>query len=129
MPGQKKTKYLIGFLIIAGVLTYLLSTSFQSSLQYYVTVSELHQDMARYKDKVLKVAGTAEAISKEGATYQFLVHEGGEILRVSYKGFVPDTFHEGSEVVVTGSLNSDSSFEATEILAKCASKYEAKIQP
>ncbi len=49
-------------------------------------------------------------------------------MNTSYKGFVPDTFKEGSDVVVTGSFDDKGSFVATEILAKCASKYEAKLE-
>ncbi len=126
---MKQKKYLIGFLIIAGALIYLLLTTFRSSLQYYVTASELKARTSFYQDKIVKVAGRASGIKKqEGGTYEFLVEEGGASFSVFYKGMTPDTFREGSDVVVTGQLNPDGSFTATEILAKCASKYEAKLK-
>jgi cytochrome c-type biogenesis protein CcmE len=37
----------------------------------------------------------------------------------------PDLFKDGAEVVVEGKLRSDGSFAATNLLAKCPSKFEA----
>lgn len=127
---MKQKKYLVGFLIIAGALVYLLLTTFRSSLQYYVTASELKDRTSFYQNKIIKVAGRASGIEKQEGEgiYQFQVEEGGAWFAVFYKGMVPDTFREGSDVVVTGQLNPDGSFAATEILAKCASKYEAKLK-
>jgi cytochrome c-type biogenesis protein CcmE len=43
---------------------------------------------------------------------------------------VPDTFRDrpegGVKVTVTGALQKDGNFKATEVLAKCASKYDPK---
>jgi cytochrome c-type biogenesis protein CcmE len=129
---KNNIKYLISFLIILGVLIYLVSTTFQSSLQYYVTVSELQAKESDYQDKTLKVAGVARNIQRTDGEYEskfdFTVVEGGKDLQVYFSGLVPDTFKDGSDVVVTGHLTPDGRFEADEILAKCASKYEAKIE-
>lgn len=131
---NRRAWYLIGFIVIAVGVCTLFFTSFQSSLQYYVTVSELKTGTLHesYNNKILKVAGKAHELTVEvheaGSLYQFVVEEGGSRLPVRYRGFVPDTFKEGSDVVVTGQLASDGVFNATEILAKCASKYEAKIK-
>ncbi len=129
---QKKIKYLFGFLLIAGVLVYLLFTTFSSSLQYYVTASELLKAQNNYRGKILKVAGMAKGVvrAEEGgaSVYHFTVVEEGALLSVIYKGIVPDTFKDNAQVVVTGTLNPDGTFIATEILAKCASKYQAKVK-
>ena len=128
---KKKISYLIGFCLIAGSIAFILLTSFRSSLQYYLTVSELKAAEKNYVERTLKVAGRAASIVRENqgtkSLYRFQVNEGGKSIPVSYRGIVPDTFKEGSEVVVTGRLMPDGSLEATEILAKCASKYEAKL--
>lgn len=129
---NRKIQYLAGFIVIIAAFVYLALTSFKSSLQYYVTVSELHAQETNYQDKTLKVAGIVSEIAKnenaENSIYNFFVEEGGKSIAVEYKGFVPDTFKNGSQVVVTGKLKPDGHFEANHILAKCASKYEAKIQ-
>ena len=130
---KKKAVYLVGFCLIAGSIAFILLTSFRSSLQYYLTVSELKAGEKNYVERTLKVAGRAASVVRENegvkSLYRFQVNEGGKSIPVSYRGIVPDTFKEGSEVVVTGRLMPDGSFEATEILAKCASKYEAKLEP
>lgn len=38
---------------------------------------------------------------------------------------IPDTFAEGGQVVVTGQLDGEGFFQASQLLAKCPSKYEA----
>jgi cytochrome c-type biogenesis protein CcmE len=44
---------------------------------------------------------------------------------VVYRGIIPDTFSDSVEVVVEGRLDSNGVFQATTLLAKCASRYEA----
>ena len=128
---QKKYFYLLGVGIIAVALAYLMTTSLKSSLQYYVTVNEALAAKADLNDKVIKIAGIAQNIQRleeDGRSlYKFKVVENTSSIDIVYKGFVPDTFKEGSNVVVTGALTSSGEFVATNILAKCASKYEAKI--
>ena len=45
---------------------------------------------------------------------------------MAYAKETPDTFVDGSEVVVEGSLGADGVFVAHTLLAKCPSKYEAQ---
>ena len=44
---------------------------------------------------------------------------------VHYQGPLPDTFQEGSDVVVEGKYSADGGFAATTVLTKCGSRYEA----
>lgn len=131
MIKKRKLRYLIGFLVIIGALLYLLSNNFRSSLQYYVTVTELKAMEKSPDGRILKVAGKVSDIQREELEttwiYRFKLTEGDESIDISYKGFVPDTFKEHADAVVTGSIAKDGTFEATHILAKCASKYEAKL--
>jgi cytochrome c-type biogenesis protein CcmE len=62
-------------------------------------------------------------------------HAGGRaegVLRVEYASLeVPDLFKEGAEVVVEGRLASSGGahvFQATNVLAKCPSKFEARAE-
>jgi cytochrome c-type biogenesis protein CcmE len=53
--------------------------------------------------------------------------EGGETLPVVYRSLeTPDLFKDGAEVVVEGRLSPDGAFHATNVLAKCPSKFAAK---
>jgi cytochrome c-type biogenesis protein CcmE len=48
---------------------------------------------------------------------------------VVYRGLAPDTFTDDVDVVVEGRLGRDGTFEATTLLAKCGSRYEAVLEP
>ncbi|HEX2671830.1 MAG TPA: cytochrome c maturation protein CcmE, partial [Polyangiaceae bacterium] len=63
--------------------------------------------------------------------YRFNLSKGGATLPVRYaQCIVPDTFRDmpGMDVMVTaeGKLDSAGNFEASNIFAKCPSKYEMK---
>jgi cytochrome c-type biogenesis protein CcmE len=129
-----RPRYLIGFLLIIGGLIYLGSTVFQSSLQYYVTVDEFFATPDTYQNKTLKVAGKVKdgSIHKadgSSSVYNFVIIGASHEMPVHYKGLVPDTFKAGGDVVATGKMAPDGTFQANHILAKCASKYEAKMGP
>jgi cytochrome c-type biogenesis protein CcmE len=49
-------------------------------------------------------------------------------LKVVYRGTepLPDTFRDGAQALADGRIGSDGVFLASQIQAKCASKYEAK---
>ena len=57
----------------------------------------------------------------------FQVSDGLRTYPVTYRGLVPDTFTDANdiEVIVEGRLGRDGVFRATEVLAKCGSRYEA----
>jgi cytochrome c-type biogenesis protein CcmE len=63
------------------------------------------------------------------AVQELAPHAGGSAegaMPVVYASLeVPDLFKDGAEVVVEGKLASNGSFEATNLLAKCPSKFEA----
>ena len=113
---NKKYFYLLGFAVIVGAIVYLMTTSLQSSLQYYVTVNEALAAKSDLNDKVIKIAGLAkdiERLEEDGRSlYKFKVVENDNTIAVVYKGFVPDTFKDGSNVVITGSLASNGEFVA-----------------
>ena len=48
------------------------------------------------------------------------------MIQASYTGIVPDTFKDGSEVVLKGHLQTGGfAVESNGVMAKCPSKYEA----
>lgn len=124
---KRRAPYLVGLVLVGGVIAYLFSSAFNSALQYYVTVAELQAAPPPPK-RILKVgglvkAGTLDKVSLEPVAYRFVLTQGAQSLPVYYEGLIPDTLHEGGEVVATGTLRPDGTFAAQHILAKCASKY------
>jgi cytochrome c-type biogenesis protein CcmE len=59
----------------------------------------------------------------------FAVSDGQKQFNVTYTGLVPDTFTDANdiEVIVEGKYGRDGVFHATEVLAKCGSRYEAEL--
>lgn len=115
---------LAGFAILFGV-------GLKGSLVYYLTVSEF-LDSGRRDDlgDHFRVNGNVvegSIVKTPGAPgARFLMSDGKRQLPVAYAKETPDTFVDGSEVVVEGSLGADGTFVATTLLAKCPSKYEAQ---
>lgn len=129
----KQTKWIIGLAFIGiGILIVVMST-LPKATQYYVTVDELFLDKEKYSPNVLKVAGKVVPGSivknEKDLRWEFQVENNQQVIRVAYEGAMPDTFKETADVVVTGKYDGDKSFEATEVLAKCASRYEEKLEP
>jgi cytochrome c-type biogenesis protein CcmE len=118
-------------LVLAGGL---LVRSSIAEADYYKHVDELNAEPERYKAKRLKVHGFVEAgsidekIVGNETIRTFVLEYQGERIRVRHKGPKPDTFKDLSEVVAQGRLveqpDGELIVEATELMAKCPSKYE-----
>jgi cytochrome c-type biogenesis protein CcmE len=118
--------------IISGLIVLVIVASFflkgmEGSVQYYMTVSEYKSQQSNYLGKKIKLAGKvkAESLVKSGDNYKFIVEDMGSEIAVSFRGLAPDTFKEGVDVVVEGRGELGESFKAKNLMAKCASKYEA----
>ena len=122
----KNRKFIIGALIIIIAMGALGYQSFSSSATYYYTVTEFAGKQADFTDKNVRVAGnvTDGTIEKQGSNLKFTMSDGQNDLKVAYKGVIPDTFKAGIQAVVLWKMNSEGIFQATELLAKCPSKYE-----
>ncbi len=124
--GGKQRKFLIGGLIIAATIGYLIYAAARGSTAYYVTISELTGQSPSTRS--VRVAGNVvgESIVWEprDQRLQFEITDEGGLLPVSYHGSRPDMFRDGAEVVVQGKLTPEGIFEARTMLLKCPSKYE-----
>ena len=59
--------------------------------------------------------------------YKFKVENNGAVIDAEYTGLVPDTFQDGSEVVISGQLSAHGfTVDPNGVMAKCPSKYEPK---
>ena len=130
MHGNKSTlRILIATVIILGTIGYLAYTGVEANKSYYVTIQEL-QSMGNHAYKRhLRVAGSVEpgSIHRDGPKLQFVLVEKDRKLRVNYAGGdpPPDTFKGNALALAVGTYGRDGVFHATQIQAKCASKYAA----
>src|SRR5207253_2259775 len=101
--------------------------------QWSVNLAELKAKGDNAIGQGARVSGQLEAnsIQKDVSHNKiaFVLTDGKNRLPVSYNGVVPDTFDRAVEVVAEGKLNADGSFTASNVLAKCPSKYdESKLE-
>lgn len=126
-------KLIIGGGILLAAVGFLVFNALGSSMAYFVTVSELRESGKDLTGQQLRVGGDVEpgSIAKAGVGEElhFTVTDGVSTLPVVYNGTVPDIFKEDVEVVVEGTLRPDGVLEASNVLTKCPSKFEAEDSP
>jgi cytochrome c-type biogenesis protein CcmE len=128
-------KFLVGALLIVGSVGFLIAEGVKETGVYFLTPAELAAktsadptfvDNVGFKVGAKVVPGS---IRRDDAsrTIDFQVSDGVKTYPVSYRGLVPDTFTDANdiEVIVEGRLGHDGVIRATDVLAKCGSRYEA----
>ena len=127
--NKHKLKFIVGPVIILAVLTWLGLSGYEESKSYYFTLSELRAQGEDAYSMRLRVAGNVVpgSIRRQEGRVLFTLYQEDHRLAVAYIGTepLPDTLVDDSEAVVTGRYTRDDVFEAQQVQAKCASKYEA----
>ncbi len=132
---KKHGRFMVGLVGVAAVVTYLIWTGVSETMVYYLTPQEL---LARveadpsFRNLGVKVSGmvvpgTYERVPGE-LLHRFTVRDLADpsiTFPVEYRDALPDTFTDEAEVVLEGRLREDGVFEATTLLTKCGSRYEA----
>lgn len=117
----------------AAVLTFalggLMYTTLQEGTEYYKHVDEVMGNPDSWHGKRLQLHGFVvdKSILRKPDTleYRFQIQNKGSVVQASYTGVVPDTFKDGSEVVLKGHLGPHGfDVEPNGVMAKCPSKYE-----
>jgi cytochrome c-type biogenesis protein CcmE len=127
-------KFLLGAALIVGSVGFLIAEGVRETGVYFLTPSELAAKTSAdpsFFDVGLKMGAKVVpgSIRRDDRNRQvdFAVSDGVKTYPVTYRGLVPDTFTDANdiEVIVEGRLGRDGVFRATEVLAKCGSRYEA----
>ncbi len=117
----------IAVAIVLAVVSYLAITGVQANKSYYVTINELQGMGAKAYTRHLRVAGNVKpgSIDHHGAGARFVLVENDKRLPVEYDSTEPppDTFKDNAQALAIGMYGRDGVFHATELQAKCASKY------
>ena len=130
--AQKAVKIGVTAVILALAFGGLLWTTLSEGTEYYKHVDEVMTDPGAWQGKRLQLHGYVvdSSILRRPDTldYRFKIQNNGSVVDAEYTGVVPDTFKDGSEVVIKGQLTPKGSFQvdANGIMAKCPSKYEPK---
>ena len=143
---SKGIQIAIGGVLLASLLGWYGATRIsEGSFAYYQTLEEFAA-AGSDANRAVRVHGYVSDGSIErdvdAKQVSFLVQstpphaddEGGSMMRVVYASLeTPDLFKDGAEVVVEGRLhpaaNGGATFHATNVLAKCPSKFEGQEPP
>ena len=123
--STRTVRILLSVLVIGGSLTALLAMSVREGAAFYKHVDEVMVSPDQWYGKPLKLHGYVADLQKrtDSLDYKFQVTTREFSVPATYTGIVPDTFKDGSEVVLTGRLSA-AGFHADDVMAKCPSKYE-----
>ena len=128
--GKNPTGIIVSSLIIVGVVVWLAFAAAGENKSYYVTITELQAMGNKAYTRHLRVAGNVQpgSIQRVGTNAHFALLEQGQVLQVSYQGMEPppDTFKDDAQALAIGTYGRDGVFHATQLQAKCASKYAPK---
>lgn len=128
----KTLKILATVCVVVLALTGLMFATLREETQYYKHVDEVMAEPHAWQDKRLQLHGFVADIERKRNTmeYRFNVESNGQVVQARYTGIVPDTFKDGSEVVLKGKLGPDGfDVERNGVMAKCPSKYEPSSTP
>lgn len=122
-----RRKFLLGGLVIAAALAWLVYGGFRESIVYFVTPSELLAQGGAASGRTYRVGGLVAqgSLRRDLETLQlsFTLTDGKATLPVRFKGTPPDLFAEGRGAVVEGTYAADGVFRASTIMAKHSEEY------
>ncbi len=153
-PGQ--WRFILGGILIAFAILYLIITSTKANAQYFLTIDELLEQQDTMVNQAVRISGAVfgESIQVNPDTLEIrfrmanipgdlktidqlggittVLHEAvteGSVstLDIVYTGVKPDLLKNEAQAIVTGTLGEDGVFHADELLLKCPSRYEEAL--
>lgn len=126
--ANKKTKFVVGGVIIALAIVYLIYTGVQSTAAYFLTVDELYAKGEAIQNQTVRVSGKVDAATIDFNNRDLIlkfdvVSETGARMPVVFNGPKPDQMREGAEAILEGKYDGGG-FSAQSLLLKCPSRYE-----
>jgi cytochrome c-type biogenesis protein CcmE len=130
----KTIKIAVTAAVLVAGLSGLMYTTLSEGTEYYKHVDEVMSDPTAWQGKRMSLHGYVvdKSIFAKPDTleYRFQIQSKGKVVAARYTGVMPDTFKDGSEVVLKGQLGPHG-FDVSPngVMAKCPSKYEASKTP
>jgi cytochrome c-type biogenesis protein CcmE len=127
-PANKKIKFIIGGVVIALAIVYLIYTGIQSSAAYFLTIDELYAKGEAIQHQNVRVAGKVDAETIDFNNRDLIltfdvVSDNGERMHAVFNGPKPDQMREGAEAILEGKYDGEV-FTTQSLLLKCPSRYE-----
>jgi cytochrome c-type biogenesis protein CcmE len=134
-PGRsffagQNLKFFVAGGVIALAVAYLVTMGLQGTTVYFLSVSELQAKGPAAQNQLFRVSGNLVpgtlAKDTSGLGIQFLIADPTSTpLTVEYHGGqVPDIIGDNIEIVAEGKMDTQGTFVANSVLAKCPSRLE-----
>jgi len=145
--GSERLKFLAGGGLILASVIYLLVSGTLQGARYFITVDDLLGDGA-YRGKTVRISGAVDGESieydSENAIIRFeivnIASEFDDLASALQAALadpaasrlsilvedeaIPDHLQHGAQAILTGALEADGIFRASELLLKCPSRFE-----
>jgi cytochrome c-type biogenesis protein CcmE len=128
--GSRKARIIVAAAVIVIAAGVLLWVGLGRGTVYYYSVTELKSVVTAQNVRVSGELNGGTLVRQNGTHITFTMRDRdnpSDTVQVAYDGALPDSFKDadGSEVVVEGTRTTAGVFQATTLIAKCPSKYEA----
>ena len=126
--ANKKTKFIIGGVIVALAVVYLIYAGVQSSAAYFLTIDELHAKGTAIENRTVRVTGKVDEASINFNNRDLIltfevISETGQRMPVVFNGPKPDQMRHDADAILEGKYDGEI-FTAQTLLLKCPSRYE-----
>lgn len=125
-PRQRRFLWVLAGLVLVATAVTLVLRALNANVMFFYSPSQVQAGEAP-RGAAFRLGGLVEDGSLQrsdgGMLVQFVVTDEVQRVPVQYRGLLPDLFREGKGVVVSGKLQPDGRFAATEVLAKHDENY------
>lgn len=151
-----KTKIIISSMLIVAAVVYLVISSTRSNIQYFLTVDEVLSRGGNLAGKNIRISGVVlgdsihydsqsqlltftiahipgdeREVEKAGGLAAVLHAAAADPTRqtihIVYIGIRPDLLKNEAQAILSGTIQPDGSFKASEVLLKCPTRYDQSV--
>jgi cytochrome c-type biogenesis protein CcmE len=126
--ANKKIKFIVGGVVIALAIVFLIYSGIQNNATYFWTVDELYAKGEAQYNRPVRVSGVVDGDTIEFNNRDLILEfdvlsATGERMPVVFNGPKPDQMRDEAEAILEGKFDGDV-FTAQSLLLKCPSRYE-----
>jgi cytochrome c-type biogenesis protein CcmE len=123
----QRLKWGVGIsLIVAGIAALAFwAVDSPGALAYYKSPTQV-ADEHPSEIQNIRVGGRVTELVRSARLADFVLTDGKHSVRIDYHGEVPDTLKNGTDGIAEGHMYADGTLHATQVQAKCSSKFMTK---
>lgn len=125
-PRQRRLLWVLAGLALVAATVTLVLRALNANVMFFYSPSQVHAGEVP-RGAAFRLGGLVEQgslqRSGDGMVLSFAVTDEVRSVSVHYRGLLPDLFREGKGVVVSGRLQPNGAFQASEVLAKHDENY------